>query len=179
MTQIPAAASPWAICWTDTLIEDMNVTDYRILPWQESYGEDAARMERECFGETITAESFCRFADAPANHYFCAVGATGTLLGYGGISLVADEAEIITVAVSPAHRRQGIAQALMEHMLRLAADASASVYLEVRASNTPAIELYRSLGFAGTGVRKNYYTSPREDAVLMMRSHGAEEMLSC
>ena len=155
------------------------MTDYRILPWQESYGEDAARMERECFGETITAEAFCRFADAPANHYFCAVGATGTLLGYGGISLVADEAEIITVAVSPAHRRQGIARALMEHMLRLAEDASASVYLEVRASNTPAIELYRSLGFAGTGVRKNYYTSPREDAVLMMRSHGAEEMLSC
>ena len=157
----------------------MTVTDYRILPWQESYGEDAARMEQECFGETITAEAFCRFADAPANHYFCAVGANGTLLGYGGISLVADEAEIITVAVSPAHRRQGIARALMEHMLRLAADASASVYLEVRASNTPAIELYRSLGFAGTGVRKNYYTSPREDAVLMMRSHGAEEMLSC
>ena len=155
------------------------MTDYRILPWQESYGEDAARMERECFGETITAEAFCRFADAPANHYFCAVGANGTLLGYGGISLVADEAEIITVAVSPAHRRQGIARALMEHMLRLAEDASASVYLEVRASNTPAIELYRSLGFAGTGVRKNYYTSPREDAVLMMRSHGAEEMLSC
>ena len=155
------------------------MTDYRILPWQESYGEDAARMERECFGETITAEAFCRFADAPANHYFCAVGATGAFLGYGGISLVADEAEIITVAVSPAHRRQGIARALMEHMLRLAEDASASVYLEVRASNTPAIELYRSLGFAGTGVRKNYYTSPREDAVLMMRSHGAEEMLSC
>ena len=155
------------------------MTDYRILPWQESYGEDAARMERECFGETITAEAFCRFADAPANHYFCAVGANETLLGYGGISLVADEAEIITVAVSPAHRRQGIARALMEHMLRLAEDALASVYLEVRASNTPAIELYRSLGFAGTGVRKNYYTSPREDAVLMMRSHGAEEMLSC
>ena len=157
----------------------MTVTDYRILPWQESYGDEAARMERECFGESITAEAFCRFADAPANHYFCAVGATGTLLGYGGISLAADEAEIITVAVSPAHRRQGIARALMEHMLRLAEDALASVYLEVRASNTPAIELYRSLGFAGTGVRKNYYTSPREDAVLMMRSHGAEEMLSC
>lgn len=155
------------------------MSDYRILPWQESYGEEAARMERECFGETITAEAFCRFADAPANHYFCAVGATGALLGYGGISLVADEAEIITVAVSPTCRRQGIARALMERMLRLAEDARASVYLEVRASNTPARELYRSLGFTETGVRKNYYTSPREDAVLMMRSHGAEEMLSC
>ena len=159
----------------DILSEDVSVTDYQILPWQESYGEDAARMERDCFGESITAEAFCRFADAPANHYCCAVTADGALLGYGGISIVADEAEIITVAVSPAHRRQGIARALMEHMLYLAEDARASVYLEVRASNTPARELYRSLGFAETGVRKNYYTSPREDAVLMMRSHGTEE----
>ena len=173
--RIPAAARLWEIFWTDILSEDVSVTDYQILPWQESYGEDAARMERECFGETITAEAFCRFADAPANHYCCAVKADGTLLGYGGISLVADEAEIITVAVSPAHRRQGIARALMEHMLCLAEDARASVYLEVRASNTPARELYLSLGFAETGVRKNYYTSPREDAVLMMRSHGTEE----
>ena len=173
--RIPAAAWLWEIFWTDILSEDVSVTDYQILPWQESYGEDAARMERECFGETITAEAFCRFADAPANHYCCAVKADGTLLGYGEISLVADEAEIITVAVSPAHRRQGIARALMEHMLCLAEDARASVYLEVRASNTPARELYLSLGFAETGVRKNYYTSPREDAVLMMRSHGTEE----
>ena len=173
--RIPAAVWLWGIFWVDILSEDVSVTDYQILPWQESYGEDAARMERECFGESITAEAFCRFADAPANHYCCAVTADGVLLGYGGISLVADEAEIITVAVSPAHRRQGIARALMEHMLYLAEDAWASVYLEVRASNTPARELYRSLGFAETGVRKNYYTSPREDAVLMMRSHGTEE----
>ena len=173
--RIPAAVWLWGIFWVDILSEDVSVTDYQILPWQESYGEDAARMERDCFGESITAEAFCRFADAPANHYCCAVKADGTLLGYGGISLVADEAEIITVAVSPAHRRQGIARALMEHMLYLAEDARASVYLEVRASNTPARELYLSLGFAETGVRKNYYTSPREDAVLMMRSHGTEE----
>ena len=155
------------------------MTEYRILPWQASYGEAAARLEGECFGENITAEAFCRFADAPANHYCCAVGEDGVLLGYGGISLVADEAEIITVAVAPASRRQGIARALMEHMLRLATGAKASVYLEVRTSNAPARALYRALGYAETGVRKNYYTSPREDAVLMMRTHGMEEIVSC
>lgn len=153
--------------------------EYQLLPWQKSYAADAAQMENECFGENITAEAFCRFADAPANHYFCAVGEGDVLLGYGGISLVADEAEIITVAVSPAYRRQGIARALMEHMLRLAEEARASVFLEVRASNTPARELYLSLGFAETGIRKNYYTSPREDAVLMMRPAGAEEPVLC
>ena len=143
--------------------------EYHILPWQDSYGEAAARLEGECFGENITAEAFCRFSDAPANHYFCAVGGDGTLLGYGGISLVADEAEIITVAVSPACRRQGIARALMEHMLRLAADARATVYLEVRASNDPAIALYSKLGFAEVGRRKNYYRNPREDALILRK----------
>lgn len=153
--------------------------EYRIVPLCGALTEAAARMESECFGEEITAEALSRFADAPANHYCCAVGEDGTLLGYGGISLVADEAEIITVAVSPAHRRQGIARALMGHMLCLAEDARASVYLEVRASNTPARELYRSLGFAETGMRKNYYSAPREDAVLMMRPAGAQETLLC
>ena len=175
----PIAASPWAICWTDILSEETAVMEYRIVPLCGALTEAAARMESECFGEEITAEALSRFADAPANHYCCAVGEDGTLLGYGGISLVADEAEIITVAVSPAHRRQGIARALMEHMLCLAEDARASVYLEVRASNTPARELYRSLGFAETGMRKNYYSAPREDAVLMMRPAGAQETLLC
>jgi ribosomal-protein-alanine N-acetyltransferase len=157
----------------------MTVMEYHILPWQDSYGEAAARLEGECFGENITAEAFCRFSDAPANHYFCAVGEDGTLLGYGGISLVADEAEIITVAVAPLYRRRGIARCLMEHMLRLADQTRASVYLEVRESNIPARNLYAALGFSETGVRKNYYTSPRENAVLMMRVPGAEETLSC
>lgn len=155
------------------------MTEYRIVPLCGSLTEAAARMESECFGEEITAEALARFADAPANHYFCAVGADGDLLGYGGISLVADEAEIITVAVASRYRRRGIARCLMEYMLRLAEDARASVYLEVRESNIPARKLYAALGFAETGVRKNYYTSPRENAVLMMRVPGAEETLSC
>ena len=153
--------------------------EYRVVPLCGSLTEAAARMESECFGEQITAEALSRFADAPANHYFGAVGADGDLLGYGGISLVADEAEIITVAVDPRYRRRGIARCLMEHMLRLADQARASVYLEVRESNIPARKLYAALGFSDAGVRKNYYTSPRENAVLMMRIPGAEETLSC
>ena len=143
--------------------------EYHILPWQDSYGEAAARLEGECFGENITAEAFCRFAYAPVNHYFCAVGEDGTVLGYGGISLVADEAEIITVAVSPVCRRQGIARTLMEHMLRLAADARATVYLEVRASNMPAIALYKKFGYEKISLRKRYY-SDGEDAEIMQKS---------
>ena len=155
------------------------MTEYGILPLTEPYYPAAAKLELLCFGEEITAQAFGRFASAPANHYVCAVNGAGEMVGYGGISLVADEAEIITVAVAPAFRRQGIARCLMESMLRLAEDARASVYLEVRESNIPARKLYAALGFSEIGVRKNYYTSPRENAVLMMRAPGAEETLSC
>ena len=155
------------------------MTEYRVLPLTEEHWSAAALLERDCFGEEITAQAFGRFADAPANHYFCVVNETGEMMGYGGISLVADEAEIITVAVAPLYRRRGIARCLMEHMLRLADQARASVYLEVRESNIPARNLYAALGFSDAGVRKNYYTSPRENAVLMMRVPGAEETLSC
>ena len=155
------------------------MTEYRVLPLTEEHWSAAALLERDCFGEEITAQAFGRFASAPANHYFCVVNETGEMMGYGGISLVADEAEIITVAVAPLYRRRGIARCLMEHMLRLADQTRASVYLEVRESNIPARNLYAALGFSDAGVRKNYYTSPRENAVLMMRVPGAEETLSC
>ena len=134
---------------------------YPVLPLAAENWPAAAQLEGDCFGEEITAQAFGRFADAPANRYFCVLNEAGDMMGYGGISLVADEAEIITVAVAPRYRRQGIARCLMEHMLSLAEKARASVYLEVRESNIPARKLYAALGFTETGVRKNYYTSPR------------------
>ena len=65
-------------------------------------------------------------------------------------------------------RRRGIARALME---RLLADLSAaqSVTLEVRRSNAAAIALYESFGFERVGERKNFYSQPTEDALLMTR----------
>ncbi|HYM09722.1 MAG TPA: ribosomal protein S18-alanine N-acetyltransferase [Bryobacterales bacterium] len=75
-----------------------------------------------------------------------------------------DEAEILTLAVDPALRRRGVASAL----LRLFLGAGCGrVSLEVRVSNTAAQRLYQRFGFAASGIRQAYYTSPTEDAIVM------------
>ena len=77
---------------------------------------------------------------------------------------------ISNVAVSPDHRRQGIASTLIEALLRRAEELQLSfVTLEVRESNAPAIALYGRFGFTPVGRRKGYYDAPKEDAILMTR----------
>jgi ribosomal-protein-alanine N-acetyltransferase len=81
--------------------------------------------------------------------------------------VVADEVHVLDVATHPAHRRRGVARVLVTDLLALAhARGARHLYLEVRRSNAAAIALYRSLGFAATGVRARYYADD-EDAVEM------------
>ena len=81
---------------------------------------------------------------------------------------VADEFEILNMAVAPAHRRRGIASRLMNEALLWSRAAGARrAYLEVRASNEAAISLYSRHGFRECGRRARYYASPAEDAILL------------
>jgi ribosomal-protein-alanine N-acetyltransferase len=90
--------------------------------------------------------------------------ACGFLIG----QIAADEFEILNLAVALRHRRHGIASKLVEVALEFSRVAGISrAYLEVRASNTPAISLYRRHGFAECGRRPRYYRSPEEDAILL------------
>jgi len=76
--------------------------------------------------------------------------------------VVADEAEVLTLAVLPEARRQGIARALMAAaMAQAKAGGVARVLLEVSVRNDAALALYRSVGFGEVGRRKGYYTDPR------------------
>lgn len=84
--------------------------------------------------------------------------------------IVADELQILTVAVHPDERRRGHAARLVRHMLDEGARAKVRVAsLEVRASNEAARGLYRKLGFHDVGRRPKYYADNGEDAVLMDR----------
>ena len=92
------------------------------------------------------------------------------IVGYLGIYLLPDGAEIVRLAVAPAFRRQGTATRLIREAFRRAEQAGAgSVWLEVRSSNAPARALYERNGFRQEGLRKNYYRHPTEDAILMTR----------
>ena len=90
------------------------------------------------------------------------------VVGYAGLWLMVDEAHITTFAVSPECRRQGIGEALLQAMLRIAESVGAGVAtLEVRVSNLPARRLYEKYGFVPVGVRPRYYTDNNEDALIM------------
>ncbi len=92
----------------------------------------------------------------------------GKVAGYAGAQAAADEADIITVAVEEKMRGRGMGNLLLGELVKeVSALGSENVYLEVRASNGPARALYSKFGFTECGVRKNYYSDPKEDAVTM------------
>lgn len=122
-----------------------------------------AALEEECFSEPWPEDMIGRLREN-----FTVALAEETVAGYLVLSTVLDEGNIDNVAVSPAYRRRGIADALVENAVARGRESGLAVLmLEVRASNIPAIRLYEKHGFVTVGRRKNYYTKPREDAILM------------
>jgi ribosomal-protein-alanine N-acetyltransferase len=99
-----------------------------------------------------------------------------TVVGYLIFWFVADEMHILNLAVTPAHRRSGIARKLVIAGIKRAYQKGAKrAFLEVRTSNYPAQKLYSDLGFTGISVRRDYYEAPVEDAVVMTLEPGAFE----
>jgi [ribosomal protein S18]-alanine N-acetyltransferase len=81
---------------------------------------------------------------------------------------IGEDVQVNNIAVHPDFRGQGIAEALMRHVIgRVRAAGATFMTLEVRPSNTAAVTLYKKLAFEVLGTRKNYYTHPDEDAYLM------------
>jgi ribosomal-protein-alanine N-acetyltransferase len=88
------------------------------------------------------------------------------LTGYCAVG----EADITSVAVKPDFRRKGLAKGLIEEFIRLQSPATEDIFLEVRESNGAAVALYEKCGFERISVRKNFYSSPRENAVVMKKT---------
>jgi [ribosomal protein S18]-alanine N-acetyltransferase len=90
------------------------------------------------------------------------------LVGYICGNFVLDEGHILNVTVHPDFRKQGIASLLVHDMVGLLTkEGCRTIFLEVRASNEPALSMYQKAGFSRIAIRKAYYTLPVEDAVLM------------
>ena len=98
----------------------------------------------------------------------CEAREGGEVAGFAVASLLPPEAELETIAVVATAQRHGLARRLFAELAaQFGAAQITEVFLEVRASNQPALGLYRGLGFAETGRRARYYHDPVEDAVLM------------
>ncbi len=94
----------------------------------------------------------------------------GDIIGYGLLSIAANEGHILNLCIKPERQRQGLGRRMMEHLMEQAKQLKAkSVYLEVRVSNHGAFDLYQRLGFAVIGHRKDYYPhiNGREDALVL------------
>ena len=98
----------------------------------------------------------------------------GKMVGFGVLSIVMDEAELLAMSVDPTMQGQGYGEALLGFLIERAKKAEAEqLFLEVRQSNDPANGLYRKMGFDTVGERRGYYPGARqherENAALMMR----------
>lgn len=140
----------------------------QIQRMQEADIPEAAALERACFSEPWSEASF--LTELRGGAVFFAAFEQGRLAGYAGMQVLLDEGGITNVAVDASFRRRGIARALVGALLEYGdAHALASITLEVRESNAPAIALYEGYGFAPVGRRRGFYSAPREDAVLMTK----------
>ena len=90
------------------------------------------------------------------------------LVGYAGMLLIGSDGHVTTISVDPDRQGGAVGTRLLLALVRSAADEGIeAVTLEVRASNEPALALYRRFGFAPAGVRKDYYSDPTEDALVL------------
>ena len=142
---------------------------YEIVPMDRSHVDQVAALERECFSmpwnETMLEDSLY---DERAS-FIVAEDEEGNVIGYAGLHVVLDEGYIDNIAVEEAARRHGVASALLDVYCRFGEINLAFLTLEVRKSNAPAIALYEKFGFQQVGIRKGFYSHPREDAVIMTR----------
>ena len=145
------------------------MNNIKIVPMNADHLESLERLERICFSRPWSRKMLAEELENQCAAFLVAEDAvTGNVLGYAGLLVAADEGYITNVAVFPEQRRRGIAGQLLQVFLNFAeANRLAFLTLEVRASNAPAIALYRKHGFQTVGQRRNYYQKPDEDALLM------------
>ena len=134
---------------------------------------DALAEVHACaFDAPWSAAAILRFAEDPGG-FVLAVEAEAGLAGFILCRVMAGEAEVLTLAVRPEHRRRGVARDLIGGAIALAAQTAGAMFLEVAEDNAAAAALYVQAGFSAVGRRPGYYgrrAAPAVDAVVMRRT---------
>lgn len=140
-----------------------------IVKMTAAHVDAVAALEKLCFDDPWSVLSILSELHNPLSLWLIAVE-NGDVLGYVGSQSVLGEADMMNLAVHPAHRRKGIGQMLITKLVEaLTKQDVHCLTLEVRASNNPAIALYTRMGFVQVGLRRNYYCNPREDARILRK----------
>ena len=126
-----------------------------------------AKIDEIVFGGSFKEDDFLGYIDSSI-YCFHVAKIDEKAVGYIGYMLIAGEADIINIGILPEFRDRGIGNMLMDAMIdNLKENGATCVHLEVRKSNSVAISLYEKYGFIATGVSKNHYKDPIEDAIRM------------
>ena len=139
----------------------------------ESDLEGVLEVERESFTSPWTREMYAwELQNRSVCHIYIVRTPECRVAGFCAFWLVFDEIHINNLALRPEYRGRGYGTALMEHVLTEAGRLGARrATLEVRSGNAGALRLYERLGFYVAGTRRNYYTNPVEDALILWRDN--------
>ncbi len=141
----------------------------KIVNMESIHVPQVAELEKLCFSEPWSENSVASELNNPLSLWLVAMDGE-RVAGYVGSQSVMGESDMMNIAVAPNYRRQGVAAALIEELMRqLKRNGNHCLTLEVRASNNAAIALYEKLGFVRIGRRPNYYRNPKEDALILRK----------
>lgn len=143
---------------------------YSIVPLELKHVDGVAEVDKLSFALPWSRDSF--EAEVSRNDFARYVVAVfdGKVIGYGGVWIIAGEGQITNIAVHPDYRGMGAACKMLETLIDICISESVNdMTLEVRVSNTPAINLYKKYGFVEEGLRKQFYEDNKEDALIMWK----------
>ncbi len=156
---------------TKESLTECHKKNLKITPMKKNHLSQVLQIEQVSFPTPWSKETYLNEIkyNQLAHYYVCLVG--NKVIGYAGMWLIIDEAHITTIAVKPSFRGKQFGKMLLAELLARAMILGADkATLEVRPSNQAAQSLYKEMGFVPAGLRKEYYSDTKEDAIIMWKS---------
>jgi ribosomal-protein-alanine N-acetyltransferase len=142
--------------------------EVQLVPLRRRHLRSVLRIESQVYPRPWSLTLFLSELNLRTGRAYVAARIAGSVVGYAGLMLQLDEAHVTTIAVDPAWQRCKVGSRMLVHLARSArAEGARHLTLEVRVSNTRAQAMYEKFGFVEAGIRKDYYTDVREDAIVM------------
>ncbi len=146
----------------------------KIRRLQEADVEPVSILEAKAFSMPWSAKDFAQLLEDEKSLYLVAE-LEGEIVGCCGVTNICGDGDINNVMVAEGHQGKGMAQALLQELLRQGTAMGVENFtLEVRVSNAPAIHVYEKLGFVSEGIRPRFYEKPVEDAMIMWKRKESE-----
>jgi len=130
--------------------------------------DDIYEIELQSFSVPWDKSDFVKEITENDKAIYVVAAFDGEVAGYGGMWHIVNEGHITNIAVSEKYRQNGVGSAILAHLIDIAHEKEMiGLTLEVRVGNEAAMKMYSKFGFKAEGLRKNYYTDTKEDAVIM------------